>query len=184
MKTWPVPNSYSQTLPEQGAAGAFWEDRGDRRHCGVDIYAPEGSDVIAVASGQVIDVGVFSSPELVPYWNITYYILIQQQDGFISKYAELQDVVVAVGESVQSGQVIGRVGSVLNPDKISSDAPPYVRELEHCGHLSMLHFELYRDPPVKPESYLGGNIFDHVKPHNLLDATAYLAVADLGLDGD
>ncbi len=28
-------------VPQIGEAGSFWENRGDRYHCGVDLYAPE-----------------------------------------------------------------------------------------------------------------------------------------------
>lgn len=58
MRYWPVPDSYSKNIPLHGSSGSFWENRGDRYHCGVDIYAPPGSKVIAIECGEVIDLGV------------------------------------------------------------------------------------------------------------------------------
>jgi murein DD-endopeptidase MepM/ murein hydrolase activator NlpD len=174
MKFWPVPESHSRRLPQGGEPGSFWENRDDRYHCGVDIYAPKGSAVRAIEEGEVIDVGEFTSPEVLPYWNRTYYILVRHHDGVVSKYAELEKVNIRVGDFVRGGQVIGLVGSVLNPEKITETSPSYIRRLKENGNQSMLHFELYEGTPARPANYLGGNSFGGKKPKNLLDATSYL----------
>jgi murein DD-endopeptidase MepM/ murein hydrolase activator NlpD len=174
MKIWPVPDSYSRKLPETGAPGSFWENREDRHHCGVDIYAPKESKVCAIEAGEVIEVGRFTSPELLPYWNVTYFILLQLQNGLVSKYAELGEVLVKAGQRVKAGQVIALVGSVLNPDKITKGSPLYIQRLRENGNQSMLHFELYERRPTSSENYLGGNCFEESKPDGLLDAAAYL----------
>jgi murein DD-endopeptidase MepM/ murein hydrolase activator NlpD len=178
VKFWPVPDSYSKTLPAAGDAGSFWEDRGDRRHCGIDIYAPRKSAVLAVDSGRVEHMGIFTSPRDVPYWNVTYYLLICHDDGKVSKYAELGEVLVKEGVEVQGGELIGRVGSVLNPEKITANAPSYVQRLKENGHPSMLHFELYQGMPLPPYDYLGGNTFNAAKPSNLLDPKPFLDRAE------
>lgn len=175
MKHWPVPNSYSKSIPATGSSGAFWEDRGDRCHCGIDIYAPEGSDVQSVEDGTVIRVGRFTSPSEVPYWNRTSYILIQNGSGLMCKYAEIGDVKVKKGDSVSTGQPIGCIGLVLDRDKITVDSPEYIQKLEHA---SMLHFELYKSVAIESdESYRGGNWFGDTKPENLLDPRDYLSSA-------
>lgn len=179
MKYWPVPESYSTKPPEKGVPGSFWENREDRHHCGVDIYAPKGSKVQAVEAGEILEVGQFTSPELTPYWNVTYYILIQIKNGWVSKYAELGEVLVKAGERVRGGQVIALVGSVLNPDQIGEGSPPYIRRLRENGNQSMLHFELYEEKPSSSEHYLGGNCFRERKPDGLLDAAAYLRDSSL-----
>jgi murein DD-endopeptidase MepM/ murein hydrolase activator NlpD len=97
MKFWPVPNSYTKILPNAGTPGSFWEDRGDRNHCGIDIYAPRRSPVLAVDTGRVVEAGIFTSPVAVPYWNVTYYVLVQQEDGLVAKYAELDEAFVKEG---------------------------------------------------------------------------------------
>lgn len=174
MKYWPVPNSHSKIIPTAGFSGSFWEDRGDRYHCGIDIYAPEGSDVLSVEDGKVIDIGVFTSPDKISYWNTTYYILIKNKTGFVCRYAELGNATVSVDESVKAGQLIGYVGLVLNSDKITKKSPLYVQNLKKNRNQSMLHFELYNSLPTETVNYLGGNWFAGSKPKNLLDPIDYL----------
>lgn len=174
MKFWPVPDSFNKKLPLPGDPGSFWEHRGDRNHCGIDIYAPCKSPVLAVDSGRVVEVGIFTSPEAVPYWNVTYYILLSHGDGLAAKYAELEKALAKAGDEVQAGEVIGLVGSVLNPEKITKSSPPYIQLLKGNGHSSMLHFELYRGLPLTAGKYLGGNCFNLAKPPNILDPRPYL----------
>jgi len=175
MKYWPVPNSYSKNIPADGSPGSFWEDRGDRRHCGIDIYTPEGSDVIAVENGKVIEIGLFTSSLWIPYWNTTYYILIKNTTGYICKYAELRDVNVHVDEKVNSGQLIGHVGQVLNSQSITEESPSYIKKLLKNGKLSMLHLELLKAPPIDPKEYLGGNWYGSKKPRYLVNPMSYLS---------
>jgi murein DD-endopeptidase MepM/ murein hydrolase activator NlpD len=179
VKFWPVPESYSRKLPEYGAPGSFWENREDRHHCGVDIYAPKGSKVRAVEAGEIIEVGRFTSPELLSYWNVTYYILLQLRNDLVSNYAELGEVLVKAGQRVKAGQVIALVGSVLNLDKITEGSPPYIQRLRQNGNQSMLHFELYEKRPTSSENYVGGNYFRESKPDGLLDAASYLRDSSL-----
>jgi murein DD-endopeptidase MepM/ murein hydrolase activator NlpD len=174
LKFWPVPDSYKKTLPLSGDPGSFWEGRGDRNHCGIDIYAPRKSAVLAVDTGRIAQVGMFTSPRDVPYWNVTYYLLICHDDGLVSKYAELEEVLVKEGDVACAGDVIGRVGSVLNPEKITANSPAYIQLLKENGHSSMLHLELYKGIPLPPHDYLGGNAFKPSRPLNLLDPKDFL----------
>ena len=174
MKSWPVKNSYSRSIPSKGSAGSFWEDRGDRFHCGVDIYAPEGSDVVSIEGGEVTGIGIATSPDKIPYWNKTYYVLVKNKSGFICKYAELADLVVKKEELISSGQLIGHVGLVLNSSKIDENSPGYIQKLKDRNP-SMLHFELYGSDAIEADkNYLGGNWFNKNKPKQLLDPSEYL----------
>jgi len=175
MKYWPVPKSHSKNLPVSGVPGSFWENRGDRHHCGVDIYAPEGSDVLSVEDGEVIDIDIFTSPDKIPYWNTTYHVLLKNKTGFVCKYAELRDILVKKGMVVKAGELIGHVGLVLNTDQISKQSPQYIQRLNNNNKQSMLHFELYISEPNNHEYYSGGNWFGAIKPKNLLDPTNYLS---------
>jgi len=83
-------------------------------------------------------------------------------------------VLIREGDVAHAGDVIGRVGSVLNPDKITANSPPYVQFLKENGHSSMLHFELYEGMPLPPRDYLGGNAFKASRPLNLLDPKPFL----------
>lgn len=170
---WPVPQSYSTQIPILGP-GSFGEDRGDRRHCGVDIYAPSGSDIFCIEKGAVIEVGVMTDPEVRSYWNKTFFVAIKHGDNLIAKYCEMADVVVDVGDLIDARQLIGHVGTVLNFDAINERSPQYIQKVKESGNASMLHFELYKDN-IFVADYLGGNWFSKDKPSNLLDPTDYLA---------
>ena len=169
MKYWPVPNSYSKDIPKAGLSGSLWEDRGDRHHCGIDIYAPERSDVLLIEDGEVTNSGIFTSPEKNSYWNTTYYVLVKNKTGFVCKYAELGDVIVSAGELLKAGQLIGHVGLVLNIDKITENSPAYIQKIKKNGNESMLHFELYRSKPDFDIDYFGGNWFGGTRPNDLLN---------------
>ena len=168
-RLWPVPESYSKVVPGQGQPGSFWEDRQDRRHCGIDIYALHGAQVIAMESGSVLDTGVFTEKSIVHYWHKTYFVTIKSSNGLIYKYAELENLFSKKGEMVSSGDVIGRVGTVLNIAAVSEKDPPYIQALKRGCHNSMLHLEMYQNLPVEYENYLGGNLFNEFKPPNLLN---------------
>lgn len=179
MRYWPVPNTYSKDIPKAKSQGSFWENRGDRRHCGIDIYAPDGSEVLSIEDGRVIDIGVATSPDKVPYWNTTYYILIKNRSGHICKYSELKDVVVNVNDDVKAGELIGHVGTVIDTSKVDESSPDYIQKIVKEKRQSMLHFELYRQSIEESEEYVGGNWFGDSKPTNLLDPTEYLKSVSL-----
>ncbi|MBE0521692.1 MAG: M23 family metallopeptidase [Candidatus Methanoperedenaceae archaeon] len=174
MKKWPVPNSYCNPISSSGSPGSFWENRIDRYHCGVDIYALPGSDVISIESGCVVRTEEFTSPSKVPYWNVTYNVLVETKRGLLCRYAELRDVAVNTGDRVKAGQLIGHVGLVLDTAKITETSPHYIRKIKENGSPSMLHFELWDTRVVDSDCYLGGNWFGSEKPQNLLDPTEYL----------
>ncbi len=172
-KFWPVPDSASRSIPQAGERGAFWENRGDRRHAGVDLYAPAGCPVLAIEAGEVLQVEEFTSPHKISYWNITYSVLIRTRSGALQRYAEMEQALVQPGESVSAGQIIGRVGLVLNLDLINETSPAYIQRLKQAGAPSMLHFEMHTDLPDTAD-YLGGNYFTQSQPSQLLDPTPYL----------
>ena len=170
---WPLPDT-DRILPPDGGEGSFWEDRGDRHHAGVDLHSPAGSRVVSIEEGTVISAGVFTSPDLVPYWNTTCQTTIAHVSGFFCRYAELGDLGVETGDPVSGGEVIGHVGEVLNLSLIGADSPPYIIELRERNRASMLHLELYRSAPRPSPKYLGGNWFSPERPPDLLDPAILL----------
>jgi murein DD-endopeptidase MepM/ murein hydrolase activator NlpD len=76
---------------------------GRRNHNGVDLAAPTGTPVYATADGLVSRAEYFGS-----YGN---YIQIEHGGELETRYAHLSDYVVAAGEQVRKGQLIGFVGS-------------------------------------------------------------------------
>jgi len=72
-------------------------------HAGVDFAGKSKSDVIAVASGVVTYAGKRSG-----YGQM---VEINHGDGFVTRYGHHSEVLVAVGDIVKKGQVIGKMGS-------------------------------------------------------------------------
>jgi len=171
---WPLKGEDIR-FPAPESVGSFWMNRGDRYHCGIDLYASVDTPVLATEDGQILRTGTFTSPDQKSYWNTTYYVLFQTLSGPVLKYAELNGMAVKNGQKVIAGQIIGTVGMVLNETKIQEDAPAYIQEIKRLGLLSMLHLEVYEDIPEDLHSthYLGGNCFRNEKPARLMDPLAY-----------
>jgi hypothetical protein len=72
-------------------------------HTGVDLRADYGSSVGASMSGKVWFAGVRSG-----YGNL---VVIDHGNGVATFYAHLSAIAVAIGESVEAGQLVGLVGS-------------------------------------------------------------------------
>jgi hypothetical protein len=161
-------------FPKEGGAGSFWEDRGDRHHAGLDLYAAPGSRVVAIESGIVLSSGIFTSPDLVPYWNVTYQITIAHNSGIVCRYAELGDLAVKTGDRVVGGEVIGHVGEVLDLSEVGAGSPPYIRALKDQRRSGMLHLEVFTSVPGPDPRYQGGNWFTSKRPSFLLDPALVL----------
>jgi len=74
-----------------------------RLHQGIDLAAPEGTEVFAVADGTVIEIGDD------PVYGI--YIVISHRDRLTSLYGHLQRVETVLRQDIKSGTLIGRVGT-------------------------------------------------------------------------
>lgn len=72
-------------------------------HTGIDIAAPYGTDVFAARDGTVIDRG----------FNKVYgnYIILEHEGGYETIYGHLKEIKVELHEHVNSGTIIGAVGS-------------------------------------------------------------------------
>jgi hypothetical protein len=172
-RRWPLPG-IEKVLPVGGTPGSFWEDRGDRHHGGIDLYAPAGTPVAAIEDGTVISAGLFTSPDQVPYWNRTCQVTIAHASGIFCRYAEIVDTSVKPGIFVRGGDPIGHVGRVINLPLIGPEAPLYLRALREEGRDSMLHLEAYRSAPGPSPFYQGGNWFSRERPAHLLDPALIL----------
>ena len=73
------------------------------QHQGVDLAAPENSHVRAILAGRVIFAGKYAG-----YGNL---VTIEHGRDFASLYAHLREIKVHVGQIVEAGTLIGRVGS-------------------------------------------------------------------------
>lgn len=76
----------------------------DKMHKGVDFSAKTGTPVIATASGTVEKVESLKGG----YGN---YIQLKHDDQYQTLYAQLSEMNVQVGDKVEKGQLIGKVGN-------------------------------------------------------------------------
>lgn len=117
-----------------------------RRHNGVDLFVPAGTEVLSASAGTVIRVvdGRLSSEDSKKRAGL--WIDIQSGD-WIYRYLHLGDATVSAKDSVRQGQVIGHV------------ALPNTSGLGDEPHL---HFEIRRGSkiaygsPVNPVPLFGG----------------------------
>ncbi len=72
-------------------------------HNGMDIAAAAGTPVVAAGTGQVIDVG--------DYFFSGQTMIVDHGQGFLTLYAHLSAMDVAVNASVTAGERIGAVGA-------------------------------------------------------------------------
>ncbi len=101
--TWTMPIRYTFFSSAYG-----WREShplyGDRRfHHGVDLAAPEGTDIVAARSG-VVTVAQRSD-------SAGYYVTINHGDGFSTTYMHMTHFIVSVGQRVTAGQKIGECGN-------------------------------------------------------------------------
>ena len=102
------PSAFGSPLPRIDVSSEFGERRGLRRrpHLGIDLRAPRGTPVAAVADGEVIFRG-----EKRGFGRL---VMIDHGGEVVTYYAHLKDFAVASGERVARGQTIGFVGRTGN----------------------------------------------------------------------
>lgn len=99
------------------------------RHPGIDFAAPNGSDVLSVATGIITDAGERSGYGLL--------VEINHGNGYVTRYGHNSKILVKVGDKVNKGQRISLMGST------GRSTGPHV------------HFEvLYNGVVVDPEQYI------------------------------
>jgi murein DD-endopeptidase MepM/ murein hydrolase activator NlpD len=72
-------------------------------HTGLDLHGETGNPVRATADGTVVAAG----------WSGGYgrVVDIDHHNGLLTRYGHLSAIDVRVGQSVKSGQIVGKVGS-------------------------------------------------------------------------
>lgn len=95
---WPVQGGVSSGYGYR--VHPIWRNR--HFHGGIDIAAPEGTQVRAAASGKVIKVGKLG--------NYGQAVVLQHTGGVTTWYGHNSKVLVRLGDSVKQGQVIALVG--------------------------------------------------------------------------
>jgi murein DD-endopeptidase MepM/ murein hydrolase activator NlpD len=95
-------------------------DGGQRRHEGLDIFAPRGTHAVAAADGIVLSAGANRLGG-----NVVW--LLDSSRGLTYYYAHLDEHAVRSGERVRAGETVGLIGNTGNARR----APPH------------LHFAIY-----------------------------------------
>jgi murein DD-endopeptidase MepM/ murein hydrolase activator NlpD len=93
-------------MPHQQTAFGEDRDNGRRKHAGVDLEAPAGTPVLAMADGVVLRVARY-------FFDGTSAVEVQHQGvGIILRYGELEHLTIRVseGQYVKQGEIIGYVG--------------------------------------------------------------------------
>ncbi|WP_369634059.1 M23 family metallopeptidase [Nocardia sp. JMUB6875] len=98
-----IPGVGGFALPAKGVFTSGFGARWGTFHAGIDIAAPLGSPIYAVAAGTVIDAG--------PAQGFGLWVRIRHDDGTISVYGHMYDFSVSVGERVPAGLQIARIGN-------------------------------------------------------------------------
>lgn len=104
-----VPVDVDFLLPVSGTrTGSFGRRRvfngqPRRPHSGMDVAAATGTPVLSPSAGKVIELGDFFFSG-----NLVY---IDHGQGLISMFAHLSEIDVEIGEQIEKGQVVGRVGA-------------------------------------------------------------------------
>lgn len=176
---WPVPQSHKREVPKRGEQGSFWEDRGDRFHCGVDIYAPKGSEVIALKSGFVRASGIFTKFQNKRLYDATAYILIetteQVSEKVLYRYSGMAfPPEIYVGDHVKAGQRLGSVEALLSKENADRSVPYFVRDIANSSDPCMLHLEKWYKECLQDRPYFVGNWMGKEMPSCLLNPTETL----------
>ncbi|WP_445629919.1 LysM peptidoglycan-binding domain-containing M23 family metallopeptidase [Nostoc sp. DSM 114167] len=94
-------------------------------HSGVDLLAPVGSNVLAIAPGTV----AFASDQ----GSYGKLVIINHSGGLQSRYAQLDSIKVTVGQQVKKGDLLGTVGTSGKPSSIQPHLHFEVRSSSSLG---------------------------------------------------
>ncbi|MCX8131297.1 MAG: peptidoglycan DD-metalloendopeptidase family protein [Clostridia bacterium] len=98
---WPCPSSSRITSEYGNRYHPVLKKR--KLHTGIDIGAKKGSSIVAAAKGKVIKAG----------WETGYgnTVVIDHGGNIATLYAHCSKILVSVGDEVETGQTIAKVGS-------------------------------------------------------------------------
>jgi murein DD-endopeptidase MepM/ murein hydrolase activator NlpD len=128
---WMKPTASWKTRPRYFGSGR----KGGRKHAGVDLYAPAGTKIRAIADGRILRGPYF-------FYDGTYALEVVHPGIGVVRYGEIKGKLApGVGKEVKAGQHIAFVG--------------YLTKLK----MSMLHFELYKEAAKNDATLSGGGPF-------------------------
>jgi len=96
--SWPVTGPISSPF----GLKRFFNDQPRNPHSGLDIAAPEGTDIVLPSDGNIIDTGNY-------YFNGNT-VFVDHGQGMISMFNHMRKITVKTGEKLKRGDKIGEVG--------------------------------------------------------------------------
>jgi murein DD-endopeptidase MepM/ murein hydrolase activator NlpD len=139
---------YTKKWRTAGTSAGFGADRKGRLHAGCDLGAANGTPVVAIEGGKVIERGTK------PFIRGTqlFAIAVKHDSGFVARYTEINGIPADLqkGSSVSAGQQLGYV--------------------QQAGKYSMLHFELYRGNASGSLSVPHSKVPKDKKPNNYTES--------------
>lgn len=165
--SFPFPESASSPYQGPGSgmrAFGAWRSGGTRAHAGVDLYFPDFTPVLALADGEVV-----RGPD--SFYLKTFALEIDH-GTFIGRYGELAPETtppVRKGDTVERGQVLGRIGILTRANGKRLNVPSM-----------MLHFEMYDKTETGPLTRAKGTSARHTnsalffRRRDLIDPTGFL----------
>ncbi len=104
---------------------------------GIDIEAAEGTEVLAIGDGKVVEAGKGNSKE-------GCFVKIEHQNGIVGFYGNLDpEIKVKEGDNVKKGDSIGKIGKTIQNSPSDRVSENYL----------MFHMENSKEP-VDPQKYL------------------------------
>ncbi|MDU7964832.1 MAG: M23 family metallopeptidase, partial [Clostridium perfringens] len=104
---------------------------------GIDIEAAEGTEVLAIGDGKVVEAGKGNSKE-------GCFVKIEHQNGIVGFYGNLDpEIKVKEGDNVKKGDSIGKIGKTIQSNPSDRVSENYL----------MFHMENSKEP-VDPQKYL------------------------------
>ena len=148
MSVFPLQVRPKESYKERPRSFGSPRSNGARKHAGCDLYAPAGTEVLAVEDGHVI-----RGPYL--FYDVVYALEVRHPSGIV-RYGEISRAAegIATGVAVKAGQVLGYVGKMQTVAQ------------------SMLHLELFAGTAEGPLTDRNHPPF--MRRGDLVDPTAFL----------
>ena len=148
MSAFPLPFRPKESYKEHPRSFGSPRSNGARKHAGCDLYAPAGTEVLAVEDGTVL-----RGPYL--FYDVVYALEVQHPSGIV-RYGEIARAAegIAAGAAVKAGQVLAYVGKMQTVAQ------------------SMLHLELFAATEHGPLTNRQNPPF--MRRADLQDPTAFL----------
>lgn len=156
---WPLTDIYvTQLFGQTGSSGRLYKYGS---HNGVDFRAPIGTKLYAPLSGVVAGVGNTAAAPRTSCVSYGKWIMIRHENGLTTVYMHLSEILVAKGQEVKTGDVIGLTGNT------GYSTGPH------------LHLGLYVSQGIKIDTYrsktaCNGNVMPLASRDAYLDPLDYL----------